>query len=175
VSILRYKRKTRPAIWTQTFPEQRRKTLDSTARVAQAAKSHGHNTGNTVAANRSAARSATTPRKHVRPVSAKRRTELRQYAPLARAFVAAHVALGEACPVVSAIPELRDGRRYGWPISSRLTEVHHRRGRAGSLLLDMRHWLAVSRIGHRWIHSHPTEARARGWLCEVGYFGRKEL
>lgn len=51
-------------------------------------------------------------------------------------------------------------------------EVHHLRGRTGSLLLDKRYWLAVSRAGHLWIHAHPEMARRYGWLCERGDWGK---
>ena len=48
----------------------------------------------------------------------------------------------------------------------RSAEVHHRKGRSGSLYLDSSHWLAVSRDGHRWIHDNIAEARKRGWIEE---------
>jgi hypothetical protein len=69
---------------------------------------------------------------------------------------------------VAAVPELRDGFRYGWPVSPKLNEVHHVRGRLGPLLTDRRWWMAVSKAGHRWLHQNPAEARKRGWLCEAG-------
>lgn len=92
----------------------------------------------------------------------------RQYAARAKEFIHECVRRGETCPVVNAIDELRQGSKYGHPISSRLNEVHHKRGRRGDLLCDERFWMPVSKQGHRWIHEHPAEARRRGWLCEVG-------
>jgi len=47
-------------------------------------------------------------------------------------------------------------------------DVHHLRGRAGSLLADTRYWLPVSRSAHVWIDANRDEARAKGWLCEKG-------
>lgn len=47
-------------------------------------------------------------------------------------------------------------------------DVHHTRGRVGSLLLDERFWRAVSRKGHDWIGNNMAEARKLGLLCEVG-------
>lgn len=44
------------------------------------------------------------------------------------------------------------------------TDVHHKLGREGLLLFDVRHWLPVCRPCHDWIHAHPIEAAARGWL-----------
>ena len=52
------------------------------------------------------------------------------------------------------------------------TEIHHIRGRLGPLLNDQRHWLAVSRQGHRWIHLFPDEARFAGWLALPGEWNR---
>lgn len=46
----------------------------------------------------------------------------------------------------------------------RSSEVHHKAGRTGKNYLDESTWMAVSREGHTWIHEHPSEARARGWL-----------
>lgn len=43
-------------------------------------------------------------------------------------------------------------------------DVHHVRGRGKFLLNDERHWLAVCRRAHRWIHDNPLEATARGWM-----------
>jgi hypothetical protein len=91
-----------------------------------------------------------------------------KYGPEAREFVQQAIARGETCPVVAAIPELRDGRKYGHPICATLNEVHHIRGRLGGLLIDKRGWLALSKIGHRWVHSNIEEARRRGWICKKG-------
>lgn len=54
-----------------------------------------------------------------------------------------------------------------WRKPARL-DVHHSRGRAGSLLLDWRHWRALARECHQWVESNPVEARRRGLLCEPG-------
>lgn len=43
------------------------------------------------------------------------------------------------------------------------TDVHHRKGRVGSLYLDTRYWLAVSREGHQKIEANPE------WAYEMGY------
>lgn len=48
------------------------------------------------------------------------------------------------------------------------TEVHHARGRAGSLLIDARFWQAVCSGGHAWIHDKVADARADGHLCRPG-------
>lgn len=96
------------------------------------------------------------------------KAEQRQYRVEAKEFVRRLVAVGARCPVVAAVPELRNGHRYGHPISDKLNEVHHTHGRRGRLLNYQPWWMAVSKQGHRWIHQHPIEARALGFLCEAG-------
>jgi len=64
-------------------------------------------------------------------------------------------------------------RIHGWAMDAglkafrreRATEIHHKRGRIGKMLLDERFWVAVSRTSHNWIHAHPTEARKLGLLA----------
>lgn len=90
------------------------------------------------------------------------------YAIEARAFVRALQKAGKTCPVVAAIPELRNGRKYGHPIKADIVEVHHSRGRRNGLLRDQRFWIGVSKQGHRWLHSNIEAARSRGWICEKG-------
>ncbi len=43
------------------------------------------------------------------------------------------------------------------------TQVHHKKGRLGSLFLDENFWLAVSALGHKWIEEHPEEAYKKGY------------
>jgi hypothetical protein len=52
--------------------------------------------------------------------------------------------------------------------SEKSRDVHHSRGRVGTLLIDTRFWKAVSRKAHDWIGEHPEEARALGLLCQPG-------
>lgn len=96
-----------------------------------------------------------------------------EYRREAREFVRAAIARGETCPVVAAIEKLREGMKYGWQISDKLNEVHHIRGR-GHLLLDKRFWMCCSKSGHRWIHSNVADAQARGWIARPGEWGKSE-
>jgi hypothetical protein len=48
----------------------------------------------------------------------------------------------------------------------RATEIHHKRGRTGERLNDETYWMAVSATGHNWIHKHPGEAYAKGWMVK---------
>tara|TARA_R110000744_G_scaffold195512_2_gene314591 strand:+ start:650 stop:1078 length:429 start_codon:yes stop_codon:yes gene_type:complete len=50
------------------------------------------------------------------------------------------------------------------PITGKAADqIHHKKGRIGSLLLDTRFWLAVSHDGHRKIEEKPD------WAKEMGY------
>ena len=46
------------------------------------------------------------------------------------------------------------------------TEVHHKAGRVGKMYLYVPNWLAVSRIGHCWIHNNPEESYKKGFLIK---------
>lgn len=45
----------------------------------------------------------------------------------------------------------------------RAIEVHHMKGRIGSLLLDKRFWLPVSRDGHMKVERNPNWAKENGY------------
>lgn len=107
----------------------------------------------------------------LRPVSAKRAKQSRIYTAKRMAYLAAHpycewfieqgttpekevIATGVAVIALT-------GHRVVVPHS---VEIHHRAGRSGANYLDEKTWMAVSRIGHEWIHRNPKEARARGWI-----------
>lgn len=159
MSLYGYKPKHRKAPWTTAFPV---KVVPDKVMPAGVL-------GIAVAVRKDGRLSAVAIRyKRIRPISKRRQQRSAEYTRKARAFVAAAIARGWTCPVVACIPELRYGVKYGWPISNRLNEVHHTRGRAGALLLDERYWLAVSKQGHRWIHEHPAQARNMGWLAQPG-------
>lgn len=85
-----------------------------------------------------------------------RTQEMKSYNALKEAFLTAN-------PYCAVFPQKKSA------------QVHHLRGRNGyadqwarergvSLLLDVRWWAAVSAEGHQWLHSHPKEAREKGWL-----------
>jgi hypothetical protein len=98
-------------------------------------------------------------RKPVRQVSKRRATAMVEYRREVVLYLIAQRKINWRCPV------------FPHQVA---TEIHHKRGRVGNLLLDKRHWLAVSRDGHNWIHAHPTEARMRGWLCAPGDWNRPD-
>jgi len=43
------------------------------------------------------------------------------------------------------------------------TQIHHKKGRIGNLLLDKRYWLAICGACHLYIETHPTKAKENGW------------
>ena len=43
-------------------------------------------------------------------------------------------------------------------------DIHHKAGRIGYRLLFEGDWLAVCRPCHVWIHAHPSQSRAQGFL-----------
>lgn len=140
-------KKRKPALWLQTFPEQ-------------------------------AIKSPAKPERRQRrpnPISKKRQTTSPEYKKEAKAYVAAAIRRGERCPVFAQflnLPEpCKQMLRYPWNGKIRtehLNEVHHKRGRNGPLLLDKRHWMPVSKWGHRVIHAFPKVARQFGWMCPPG-------
>lgn len=99
------------------------------------------------------------------PVSKKRKREARTYTAKKKAFLQAHpwcqaflshAQVNEDYPGAVAMAVL-----LGCP---RSVDIHHKAGRTGSNYLDESTWMAVSRLAHDWIHTHPKEARKRGWL-----------
>lgn len=47
--------------------------------------------------------------------------------------------------------------------TQKASEVHHKAGRIGDLLLDETKWMAVCRSCHTWIEEHPNEATEMGF------------
>lgn len=99
------------------------------------------------------------PPRYIRRMSPKRRSRVVDYHKQRRWFLVAH-------------PWCAWGIAQSPPMHLRSTQVHHTRGRAGALLTDERFWLAVSAVGHDWIHSHPNEARKLGLLCQKGQWNQ---
>lgn len=94
-------------------------------------------------------------RKNIRRVSVKKAEALREYYNK-RAIFMANI---EACMCCkSALP----------------VEIHHKRGRAGDLLTDIRHWMALCRKCHKAIHSNIARAREAGYICEKGLWNKPD-
>jgi hypothetical protein len=108
-----------------------------------------------------------TRKKPMRRVSRKRAKANKEYTATRKAFLA----LRPLCEVWRELAQEQDkelseaifgpGKLHS-PVYSQ--DVHHVKGRLREHYLDSNTWMAVSRLGHAWIHAHPKEARARGWL-----------
>lgn len=64
------------------------------------------------------------------------------------------------------------GRRCAVFPAKMANQVHHVRGRLGTLLLDKRFWKGVSMEGHAWIDANRTKAMKLGLLAAKGYWHR---
>lgn len=98
----------------------------------------------------------------LRARSTKRARQEQKYNARVREIIADMNAREIPCPVVRDYGNINDFWRY-----QAVTQCHHMAGREGDLLLAEEHWLFVSDKGHNWIHSHPNEARAAGWIYEA--------
>ena len=43
------------------------------------------------------------------------------------------------------------------------TDIHHKKGRVGSLFLDTQYWIALSREGHKFVEENPEWAKENGY------------
>ena len=43
------------------------------------------------------------------------------------------------------------------------TDIHHKKGRVGSLYLDTKYWVALSREGHKLVEENPDWAKENGY------------
>ena len=60
------------------------------------------------------------------------------------------------------------------PTPQKSIDIHHVRGRTGSLLIESKFWKAVCRACHCWIQDNPTQARERGLLAPLGQWNQTE-
>lgn len=81
----------------------------------------------------------------IKQISDKRAVQLKEYSKLRKEFLKEH-------PMCAVYPYLKSN------------QVHHIRGRVGSLLNDVRYFLAVSPEGHTQIEMNPDWARSKGFI-----------
>lgn len=81
----------------------------------------------------------------MRPNTPKRAKQERQYRRDAAAFLAEH----PRC-------------QFPGECAAAATEVHHRKGRVGVLLLDQAHWSGLCHDHHAWTTEHPAAAYEMG-------------
>lgn len=96
------------------------------------------------------------PKPKIRPVSERMKLKLKEYAKVKRKYLKAHpVCECEGCDWKS-------------------NDIHHKRGRTGSLLSDERYFMAMCRLHHDWCHQWPDQARRHGWTAPVGQWGKAD-
>lgn len=78
-------------------------------------------------------------------ISKKRKIEMLRYSVLRTEFLAKPV--NKICPITK----------------QPTTDVHHKRGRVGSLYLDTKYWVALSREGHKFVEENPEWAKKNGY------------
>ena len=73
----------------------------------------------------------------------------------------------KANPFCECHDQTRGSRRdFSQPYREKSTQIHHKRGRDGLLLFDVRHFCACCSSCHSWIDAHRTEAQALGLLAK---------
>ena len=113
------------------------------------------------------------PQKKQKPIpqfSEKRKRESYQYTKKRKTFMSRPE--NKYCPVCKAAFEGKidiEEIPYNWLIKKnngiiKTSECHHKAGKKGKLYLYVPYWLAVSSIGHKWIHAHPEQAYELGFL-----------
>lgn len=90
------------------------------------------------------------PTGRLRPISDVRKESLNVYEKQKRLFMSRH----KRCQRPGCL--------------KKATDLHHCRGRIGTLLTDERFWKVLCRTCHNWVGDNPTEARRLGLLCEPG-------
>lgn len=87
-------------------------------------------------------------RKPIAPRSTKRAAQERQYLKLRKAYLLSSPTCKAKLPNIC---------------TQLATDVHHKKGRMGSLLTDLSHFLPVCRPCHNWIELNPKEAKELGY------------
>lgn len=88
------------------------------------------------------------PRKPINKVSKKQAVILAKYSVLRIQFLSRPE--NKICPIT------------GKPT----TDIHHKKGRLGDLLLDINFWVALSRDGHRFVEENPVWAKENGYSLD---------
>lgn len=107
------------------------------------------------------------PRTPIKPVSEKAKGLNLKYRSKRRKFMFKKE--NKICPVSLYFMNdktLTAEEQLDWSRNLKTTEVHHKAGRVGKLLLYVPYWLAVSRKGHTFIHDNPEFSHQKGWLIK---------
>src|SRR5678815_1206796 len=95
------------------------------------------------------------PSKRIRRVSPRQAERLKEYAKVKRQWLKTWWKCA------------RRGCRVG------AIHIHHKRGRAGKLLLATEYWIPLCAGCHEWVHRNPEAARKEGLLAARGDWGRQ--
>lgn len=106
------------------------------------------------------------PRKRIPPISDRKKAALADYRKTKVAWLKG-VPCCEACqPIHDYLAkewgDFRAMENRPWSrtkINRPVEDIHHSRGRSGSLESDTRYWVGVCRYCHDWIHQHPAQSR----------------
>lgn len=77
-------------------------------------------------------------------------------------------------PYCDACQRIYMTHRVGNPNLHAQTTNHHKKGRDGLLLFDVRHFLPCCLWSHRWIDANKDEARSLGLLAAPGEWNKQE-
>ena len=140
----------KPALWTRTRKGK--------AQLARAAKAKAAKREKKAVARRTA------PRKRIAARSDRMRKRNAEYRLIREQFLREHPWC-EACSQIYGLT----GKRGLHPAN----DVHHRQGRAASLLTDVSKFLSVCRTAHIWIDANRDKARELGLLCKRGDWNKQ--
>lgn len=99
--------------------------------------------------------------KPIARVSERQKHRLIVYGQAKRNYLRAH-------PICEVCQHFYDTAELVLPVLHKSTELHHRRGRVGALLVDPRFFMAVCAAHHRIIHENPKESRKYGFIGPWG-------
>lgn len=160
MSLYGYKPKTKPALWMQSPAAKER--LERLRRVQEALKATKkllkpipliRKRAKAAFLPRRRGKAAAKPRKRLRARSSAMEARMKLY----RAAKARYLKDYPSC-------QCGCGRKS--------KEVHHTRGRLGSLLLDETYWLALAPECHAWVHNNIDAARERNLIAQPGDWNR---
>lgn len=86
----------------------------------------------------------TEPKRTIKKVSDKRKTQEATYKLISKAFKLEN-------PFCNVCGNLA-------------SDIHHKNGREGDRLNDTRFFMSICRDCHTWLHEHPKVSRENGWL-----------
>lgn len=169
VSLRGYVKKGKPALWKQMQDEAGEVTyaLNVRAEVRRQEREARRNDENRRRRIEAIKRSREPKRKRIAPMSEHRRAELLDYG-IARKLFLRQRPNCEACPKMVGMHPCVDARSHP------ATDVHHKKGRQGKLLLNQKHWIPCCSHSHDFIHRNPAIARALDLLAQPGEWNRQD-